>query len=137
MAYGLTAQSVQGATIGVGQPFRRMILDPGDINFESRNPGALQMLLSRIKSIGTDEEMPDLCFAENYLINEDRVLTKVQTQYTKDRDDFLSKLKGMDAELREEFGHLNNEDSFKELMLILNERKALPTTTQNILLACV
>jgi hypothetical protein len=42
----------QGMTIGQGEPFNYIVINPGTMSFESRNPGALFVALSRPKSAG-------------------------------------------------------------------------------------
>jgi hypothetical protein len=48
-------------TIGQGEPFNYIVINPGAMSFESRNPGALFVVLSRAKSAGSN--LLDLDFA--------------------------------------------------------------------------
>jgi hypothetical protein len=41
-------------TIGKGEPNQYIVINPGTRAFESRNPGALFVALSRAKSAGND-----------------------------------------------------------------------------------
>lgn len=47
---GTTIHRCQGMTIGEGEANRYIVIHPGDKKFETRNPGALFVALSRAKS---------------------------------------------------------------------------------------
>jgi hypothetical protein len=62
LAYGKTAHTFQGATVGPVQqgrpenPIKVIIVDPGNRGFEGNNVGLLYTLLSRATTIGTPSE---------------------------------------------------------------------------------
>lgn len=73
-------------TIGEGEVNRYIIINPGTRAFESRNPGALFVALSKAKSTGRDNSYPDFAWHPYILINEDRVCHKVNTPTTVARE---------------------------------------------------
>ena len=48
--WATTIHKCQGMTIGQSEPFNYIVINPGAMSFESRNPGALFVALSRAKS---------------------------------------------------------------------------------------
>jgi hypothetical protein len=60
-------------TIGKGEPYSYIIINPGIRSFESRNPGALFVALSRAKSAGNNTSPPDFAWHSSILVNEDRL----------------------------------------------------------------
>ena len=72
LAWGTTIHKCQGMTVGVGEPFRYVVIHPGKHDFEAKNPGALFVALSRAKSAGGEGIDPDFAFHEDVLINDDR-----------------------------------------------------------------
>ena len=69
-------------TIGDGQPNRYIIINPGTRQFESRNPGALFVALSRAKTAGDATSDPDFAWHPNICMNEDRICHIVRTPTT-------------------------------------------------------
>ena len=61
LGWATTIHKCQGMTIGQGEPFNYSVINPGAMSFESRNPGALFVALSRAKSAGSN--LLDLDFA--------------------------------------------------------------------------
>jgi hypothetical protein len=49
------------------------------VSFESRNPGALFVALSRAKSVGSDLSDPDFAWHSSVLVNQDRICHVVTT----------------------------------------------------------
>ena len=84
LAWGTTIHKCQGMTVGVGEPFRYVVIHPGKHDFEAKNPGALFVALSRAKSAGGEGIDPDFAFHEDVLINDDR-LRPVDTPTTRAR----------------------------------------------------
>lgn len=66
-------------TIGDGEVNRYIVIDPGTRAFDSRNPGALFVTLSRAKSIGKNNNDPDFAWHPSFLVNEDRICHSVNT----------------------------------------------------------
>ena len=58
---------IPGMTIGPENLNRFIISNPGDSAFESRNPGAMYVSLSRATTSGTVTELPDFAFHSNVL----------------------------------------------------------------------
>ena len=54
LGWATTIHKCQGMTIGQGEPFNYIVINPGAMSFESRNHGALLVALSRAKSAGSD-----------------------------------------------------------------------------------
>ena len=52
LGWATTIHQCQGRTVGAGEIYEYIIIHPGTRNFESRNPGALFVALSRAKSAG-------------------------------------------------------------------------------------
>ena len=73
LGWGTTIHSCQGQTVGVGQANRYIVINPGTKNFESQNPGALFVALSRAKSSGGQNNDPDFAWHPSILVNEDRI----------------------------------------------------------------
>ena len=72
-------------TIGRGETNRYIIIDPCTKQFESRNPGALFVALSRAKTAGGPGQYPDFAWHPDVLVNEDRLCHRADTPTTKAR----------------------------------------------------
>ena len=83
-SWGTTIHKCQGMTVGTGQAFRYIVINPGKHDFEAKNPGAFFVALSRAKSAGGDGMDPDFAFHEEVLLNDDR-LKPVNTPTTRAR----------------------------------------------------
>jgi hypothetical protein len=66
-------------TIGKGEPNQYIVINPGTRVFESRNPGALFVALSRAKSAVNDFVVPDFAWHSSVLVNEDRLCHVVKS----------------------------------------------------------
>jgi hypothetical protein len=71
LGWGSTLHSCQGITVGDGESSRYIVINPGTKAFESRNPGALFLALSRAKSSGTKNRDPDFAWHPDILVNEE------------------------------------------------------------------
>lgn len=59
---GRKPPTCQGMTIGDGEVERYIVINPGTRAFESRNPGALFVAISRAKYTGKDNTDPDFAW---------------------------------------------------------------------------
>lgn len=85
LGWATTIHKCQGMTIGEGEPNRYIVIHPGTRNFESRNPGALFVAISRAKRTGMNSGDPDFAWHPSVLVNEDRLCHQVVTATTKAR----------------------------------------------------
>ena len=85
LGWGTTIHRCQGMTIGSGESNRYVIINPGSRKFESLNPGALFVALSRAKTAGSATEDPDFAWHPSVLVNEDRICYTVNTNTTRAR----------------------------------------------------
>jgi hypothetical protein len=74
----LQLQSSFLSTGKIGTSFG-LSFNPGTRAFESRNPGALFVALSRAKSAGNDFADPDFAWHSSVLVNEDRLCHVVKS----------------------------------------------------------
>ena len=116
LAFGQTIHSVQGMTIGAGSINRRIVISPGGTDFESKNPGILYVALTRAKTAGDAENLPDFAFHPSVLLNDDRVRHKPNTKMVRMRDAEVQRLHALALKTKEEFAHLDNENSFLEIL---------------------
>ena len=101
LGWGTTIHRCQGMTIGEGELNRYIVIDPGSKSFESRNPGALYVALSRAKTAGSAKHDPDFCWNPNILVNEDRLCHKVDTPTTRARDKEIKHFKTLQQRTRD------------------------------------
>ena len=92
LGWATTIHRCQGMTIGEGEPNRYIVIHPGTRSFESRNPGALFVALSRHKYSGNDTYDPDFAWHPSILVNENRMCHKVCTATTKARSFEIERL---------------------------------------------
>ena len=116
LGWGTTIHKCQGMTIGHGEVNRHIVIDPGTRAFESKNPGAMFVALSRAKSAGGPHELPDFAWNSNVLINEDRVCHRVDTPTTRARAKEMSKISQLADKTKQKYNELNNQESFEKLM---------------------
>ncbi|XP_061185108.1 uncharacterized protein LOC133193154 [Saccostrea echinata] len=106
LGWGTTIHRCQGMTIGDGEASRYIVIHPGNKTFESRNPGALFVALSRAKSAGGDEEDPDFAWHPHVLVNEDRLCLKVCTDTTKARTKEIDRIQMLTDTTKITYSHL-------------------------------
>ena len=80
LGWATTIHRCQGMTIGSGEANRYIVIHPGTKAFESRNPGALYVALSRAKCSGAGGRDPDFAWNSNVRVNEDRLVMRLQHQ---------------------------------------------------------
>jgi hypothetical protein len=97
LGWGTTIHRCQGMTIGNNEANRYIIINPGNKSFESRNPGALFVALSRAKSAGGNGEDADFAWNPNIhvLVKEDRFCHKVFTETSKARAKEIERLQAL------------------------------------------
>lgn len=122
LGWGTTIHRCQGMTIGEGEVNRYIVIKPGTKSFESRNPGALYVALSRAKSAGTNSQDPDFAWGPNVLLNEDRLTHKVNTPLTRARADEVKRITNMSQNTAELFSHLSTKEAFTSVLHSINER---------------
>lgn len=92
LGWGTTIHRCQGMTIGKGESNRYIAIDPGSKQFESRNPGALFVAMSRAKSAGSLNDLPDFVWHPEVLVNPDRLCHVVKTPTTSARANEIQRI---------------------------------------------
>ena len=103
LGWATTILKCQGMTIGEGEPNRYIVIHPGTRHFESRNPGALFVALSRAKCTGMNNGDPDFAWHPSVLVNEDRLCHQVPTATTKARAHEIVRLESLSRVTAENF----------------------------------
>lgn len=107
-------------TIGEGEVNRYIIINIGTRAFESRNPGALFVALSRAKSTGRDNSDPDFAWHPSILINEDRVCHKVSTPTTLAREQEIRRIENIAKQTTKAYENLNDDPVLNTLSQSFN-----------------
>ena len=94
-------------TIGEGETNRYIVISPGTKGFESKNPGALFVALSRAKTAGGPEKNPDFAWHPSVLVNEDRLCHVVRTATSFARRKEINRLANMANATKTAFQGLN------------------------------
>ncbi|XP_053405155.1 uncharacterized protein LOC123560749 [Mercenaria mercenaria] len=95
LGWALTIHKCQGMTVGEGECHRYIVIYPGTRAFESRNPGALFVALSRAKSAGNATREPDFAWHSSVLVNEDRLCHVVNTNRVKARSSEIARIESL------------------------------------------
>jgi hypothetical protein len=90
-------------TIGDGESSRYIVINPGRRKFESLNPGALFVALSRAKTAGGHETTPDFAWHPSILVNTDRLCHNVDTPTTRARQAEILRIKTLSNETFRKF----------------------------------
>ena len=90
-------------TIGDGESSRYIVINPGTRKFESLNPGALFVALSRAKTAGGHETTPDFARHPSILVNTDRLCHNVDTPTTRARQAEILRIKTLSNETFRKF----------------------------------
>ena len=112
LGWGTTIHRCQGMTIGHGESNRYVVINPGTRQFESRNPGALFVALSRAKSAGSHGSDPDFAWHPNVILNEDRLCHVVNTPTTRARKAECNRIALMTESTKQHFKLLHGENAF-------------------------
>lgn len=115
LGWGTTIHRCQGLTIGSGEVNRYIVIAPGSKSFESRNPGALYVALSRAKTAGDGTTDPDFAFNSKILLNEDRLQHKVNTPTTRARSTEIQRIKALTEHTKQEHAPLNIPQAFTQI----------------------
>ena len=121
LGWGTTIHRCQGMTIGNGEANRYIVIDPGSTSFESKNPGALFVALSRAKSAGGNGDHPDFAWHPDILINEDRICHVVKTPTTTARSKEIERIAVLAKKTKAYYKHLSNPASFESIILNIND----------------
>ncbi len=121
LGWGTTIHRCQGMTIGKNEPNRYIVINPGSTTFESRNPGALFVALSRAKTSGGLHQDPDFAWHPNVLINQDRICHSVATATVKAREKEITRISTLCAETLHKQQHLNTNDAFQDCIRRIDE----------------
>lgn len=103
LGWGTTIHRCQGMTIGDGESSRYIVINPGTRKFESLNPGALFVALSRAKTAGGHETTPDFAWHPSILVNTDRLCHNVDTPTTRARQAEILRIKTLSNETFRKF----------------------------------
>ena len=121
LGWGTTIHRCQGMTIGENEANRYIVINPGSQSFESRNPGALFVALSRARSAGSTTSDPDFAWNPHILVNEDRLCHVVRTPTTTARSIEIERIKKLTRDTRLKFHHLSDEDIFQQHLSHLSQ----------------
>ncbi|KAK3093512.1 hypothetical protein FSP39_016633 [Pinctada imbricata] len=125
LGWATTIHKCQGMTIGEGEVNRYIVINPGTRSFESRNPGALFVALSRAKATGAlPEPLPDFAWHPTVLVNQDRLCFQVKTKTTKARSDEINRIETLCYSTKEEFEFLRSSNHYLQEILNSNECSA-------------
>ena len=123
LGWATTIHKCQGMTIGKNQPYRYIVINPGTRAFESRNPGALFVALSRAKTAGNLSTEPDFIWHPSIMVNEDRLCHKVTANRVIARDKEIARIAKLSLDTKIEHNRLINKHAFDLLLerIILSE----------------
>ena len=121
---------IPGMTIGPGNLNRFIIINSGHRAFESRNPGAMYVSLSRAKTSGTATELANFAFHSNELLNHDRVCHKPSTPLLLARDKEVARIQKTSATTMGMFPHLRKENPFLDKLPHTVSRSSERLTTR-------
>ena len=106
--------------IGRGETNRYIVINPGTRSFESRNPGALFVTPTRVKTAGSDTEDPDFAWHPDILVNEDRLCHQVTSQRTRARSDEIIRINGICQATKQRYASLQRISNFNILEVALS-----------------
>jgi len=110
LGWASTIHRCQGMTIGKGEPNQYIIINPGTRAFESRNPGAIFVALSRAKSAGSGTLDPDFVWHPSVLVNEDRLCHVATSPTVKAKDNEISRISKICTETKQKYAGLQNDE---------------------------
>ncbi|XP_033726129.1 uncharacterized protein LOC117315835 [Pecten maximus] len=113
LGWGTTIHRCQGMTIGENESSRYIVISPGTKSFESRNPGALFVALSRAKTAGSVNEDPDFAWHPSVLVNQDRFCHVVNTPTTQARDKEIKRIETLSLKTKENYANIKYDEIFQ------------------------
>lgn len=116
LGWGLTIHKCQGMNIGRGELNKHIVITPGSCKFESQNPGALYVALSRAKGSGSGDQLPDFAFHPKVLLNADRLQHKPKSKSYQERVKEIERLTRESIKTRRDYSHLDSEAAFKSII---------------------
>ena len=116
LGWGCTIHRCQGMSIGRGSLNRHIVIHPGSKKFESLNPGALYVALTRAKSSGNSNDLPDFAFNDKILLNADRICHQAKGKTFKAREKEINRICHAAAATKREFHELDCEDAFLHIV---------------------
>jgi hypothetical protein len=116
LGWATTIHKCQGMTIGQGEPFNYIVINPGTMSFESRNPGALFVALSRPKSAGSNLLDPDLAWHSSVLVNQDRICYAVKSPTVAARTKEIERISVLCSQTKDNYSFLNYDPGFHSLL---------------------
>jgi hypothetical protein len=121
LGWGTTIHRCQGMTIGRNEANRYIIISPGTCGFESRNPGALFVALSRAKTAGHQGTDPDFAWHPHVLVNEDRLCHIVRTATTSARTLEINRIETITEDTKKKFKCLLMDSVFQQYLDLLSQ----------------
>ena len=120
LGWGTTIHKCQGLTIGEGEANQYIVINPGPVSFEARNPGAFFVALSRAKQSGTSKKYPDFAFGPNVLVNFDRLCCKINTKTTIMRKKEIERIAQLSESTKKKYDHLNSLSCFTQIIQLID-----------------
>lgn len=113
LGWARTIHRCQGMTIWRGELID--IIHPGTKAFESRNPGALFVAISRAKSIGKNNFDPAFAWHSSFLANADGICHRVKTPTTASREREIHRIETIASQTYNTFKHLMQDINLRNL----------------------
>ena len=117
---GGTLHGCQGIQVGTGESNRYIVINPGTRQFESRNPGALFVALSRAKSVGDNTSDPDFAWHPNLILNLNRLCHVPDTPTIRARRQEIARIARLTTSTKHTYRELNEENGFLNITRKLN-----------------
>ena len=111
LGWATTIHKCQGMTIGKGEPNQYIVINPGTRAFESRNPCALFVALSRAKSARNYFVDPDFAWHSSVLVNEDRLCHVVKSATVEARTKEMERISSLCVQTKNQFSSLEFDTS--------------------------
>ena len=113
LGWATTIHKCQGMTIGEGETNRYIVINPGKPSFETSNPGALFVALSRAKTAGGADKDPDFAWHPSVLVNEDRLCHVVRTPTALARKKEIDRISKLASSTKTHYQNLLNSSTLQ------------------------